>query len=47
MNGIYYARFADLVSSPPIESLFVPMILVIGVITLTVLLIRNFKGKKK
>ncbi|WP_432650832.1 hypothetical protein [Huintestinicola sp.] len=51
MNGIYYTRFADVVDDPVIEmdtsGSLLPIILVIGVITAAVLLIRHFKGKKK
>ena len=49
MNGIYFTRFADVVDAPAMtdSGLLLPIILVIGVITAAVLLIRHFKGKKK
>ncbi|MDD6990650.1 MAG: hypothetical protein PUI48_02365 [Oscillospiraceae bacterium] len=49
MNGIYYTRFADVVDEPAMNDSgsLLPIILVIGVITAAVLLIRHFKGKKK
>ncbi len=50
MNGIYFTRFADVVDDPVImdtSGSLLPIILVIGVITAAVLLIRHFKGKKK
>lgn len=49
MNGIYYTRFADVVDAPEMiaSGSLLPIILVIGVITAAVLLIRHFKGKKK